>query len=113
MPSSEKEPAYGYLRLIDVPDDEVEVLEKQLREYAHAHNLRLLDIHHDRGRGLSVGQVVAMLQRGGIQHLVVPSLEHVSSHPIVRMVFCEAVYLDAGAEVHEVLGEQDQSEHSD
>ncbi|MGH1552467.1 hypothetical protein ACRAWF_11185 [Streptomyces sp. L7] len=105
MTRVEREPAYGYLRLIDVPDDEVEVLEKQLHEYAEAHNLKLLGIHKGRYRLLRLGELTAWLLERQVQHLIVPSVEHVTTHPIAQMLFCEAVYLDAGAELHEVGAE--------
>jgi hypothetical protein len=93
------------LRLLDLPDDEVDALEKQLYEYAHAHNLRLVDIRTDRHRLLRLGELAGWLIEEQIQHLIVPSMEHVSSHPIARMMFCEAVCLDARAELHEACPE--------
>ena len=101
MTRVEPEPAYGYLRVIDASDDEIEVFEKQLDEYAKAHSLVLLDVRKDRYRLLRPGELAAWLIEQDIRHLVVPSVEHVTTHPIARMLFCQAVYLDAGAELHE------------
>ena len=105
MSSSEKEPAYGYLRVLDLPDDEVEVLEKQLYEYATARGLVLLGIRKERYRLLRIGEFTAWLLEREVQHLIVPSVERVTTHPIARMLFCQAVYLDAGAELHEACEE--------
>lgn len=105
MSHPEKDSAYGYVRAFDLPDDAVEALEKQLHEYAITHNLQLIDIYQDRNSALPVGRLVAWLQRSGIQHLIVPSAEHVSRHPIVWLLFCEGVYLDARAELHEACPE--------
>ncbi|KAB1150708.1 hypothetical protein F7R91_01640 [Streptomyces luteolifulvus] len=107
MTRVEREPAYGYLRVLDLPEDEVEVLEKQLHEYANAHNLVLLDVRKERYRLLRPGELAAWLIEREVQHLIVPSAEHVTTHPIARMLFCQAVYLDAGAELHEACGETD------
>lgn len=105
MTRVEPEPAYGYLRVLNLPDGEVEVLEKQLDEYAKAHNLVLLDVRKERYRLLRLSEFTAWLLERDIRHLIVPSVEHVTTHPIAKMLFCEAVYLDAGAELHEACGD--------
>ncbi|WP_330266359.1 hypothetical protein [Streptomyces griseorubiginosus] len=105
MPRQEIEPAYGYVRAHDLPDDEVDALEKQLYEYASANRLRLVDIRVERYRLLRLGELSGWLIEEQVQHLIVPSMEHVSSHPIARMLFCEAVCLDARAELHEACSE--------
>lgn len=101
MPAPEIEPAYGYLRIFDSSAEEVAILEKQLDEYARSHNLSLRQVRQEKYRVLRLGQLATWLIEGGVQHLIVPSLDHVTTHPIVRLVFCEAVYLDARAELHE------------
>ncbi|MEV5532225.1 hypothetical protein [Streptomyces prunicolor] len=107
MSRSEIELAYGYLRVMDVPVDEVEVLEKQLDEYAKANNLVLLDVRKDQNRLLRLGELGAWLIEKQVQHLIVPSAAHITEHPIAWMLFCEAVYLDARAELHEACPEDD------
>ncbi|MFE3858438.1 hypothetical protein ACFXPN_45830 [Streptomyces griseorubiginosus] len=106
MPRPEIEPAYGYVRALDLPDDEVDALEKQLYEYASANMLRLVDIRVDRYRLLRLGELSAWLAEEQVQHLIIPSAEHVTPHPIARMMFYEAVCLDAGAELHEACPEE-------
>lgn len=101
MSRQERELAYGYLRVMNVPADEIDELEKQLDEYATAHNLVLLDIRKDRHRLLRLGELGAWLIEMQVQHLIVPSAAHITEHPIAWMLFCEAVYLDARAELHE------------
>lgn len=101
MPASELEPAFGYLRVHDASREEVALLEKQLEEYAKAHNLNLRQIYRERHSALRIGGLGDWLVEGGVQHLIVPSMDHVSEHPIARLVFYEAVCLDARAEVHE------------
>ncbi|MBK3640462.1 hypothetical protein [Streptomyces sp. MBT33] len=81
------------------------MLEKQLEEYAKAHNLDLQQVHREKYRALRVGNLADWLLGGGVQHLIVPSMDHVSEHPIARLVFYEAVCLDARAEVHEACPE--------
>lgn len=105
MPPSELEPAYGYLRVLGASLEEVALLEKQLEECAKAHNLSLQKIHHEQHRALRVGGLADWLLNDGIQHLIVPSMEHISDHSIARLVFCEAVCLDARAEIHEACPE--------
>lgn len=106
MPASGLEPAYGYLRVPHASREEVALLEKQLEEYAEEHSLDLRQVHHERHRALRVGNLADWLLGGGVQHLIVPSMDHVSEHPIARLVFYEAVCLDARAEVHEACPEQ-------
>ncbi|WP_158697861.1 hypothetical protein [Streptomyces prunicolor] len=77
------------------------MLEKQLPDYAKAHDLNLRQIYRERHRVLRVAGLADWLLDGGAQHLIVPSMDHVSEHPIARLVFYEAVCLDARAEVHE------------
>ena len=105
MPASGLEPAYGYLRVHDASREEVALLEKQLEEYAEAHDLHLRQIYRERHSALRVGGLGNWLVESGVQHLIVPSLIHVSEHPIARLVFCEAVCLDARAEIHEACPE--------
>ncbi|MFJ3896847.1 hypothetical protein [Streptomyces sp. NPDC090083] len=105
MSRQELEPAYGYLRVLNLPDGEVEVLEKQLHEYANTHNLRLLEIRKDQYRLLRLGELGTWLFEKQVQHLIIPSAGHVTTHPIARMLFYEAVCLDARAEVHEACEE--------
>lgn len=105
MPRREMEPAYGYLRALDLPTDEVEALEKQLHEYAYTHDLRMLEIRKDRYRLLRLRELAAWLIESDVQHLIIPSMEHITNHPIARMMFCEAVCLDARAELHEACPE--------
>lgn len=101
MPAPEIEPAYGYLRVHDASREEVAMLVKQLKEYARTHKLSLREIYREHHRVLRIGHLGDWLVEGGVQHLIVPSLDHVSTHPIARLVFCEAVCLDARAELHE------------
>ena len=101
MPRQELQPAYGYLRALNLPDDEVEALEKQLHEYAYVHSLKLLEIRKDQHRLLRLRELGVWLFEKQVQHLIIPSMEHITTHPIVRMLFCEVVCLDARAEIHE------------
>lgn len=101
MPASGLEPAYGYLRVHDASSEEVKLLEKQLKEYAQEHKLNLRQIYRERHSALRVGGLGDWLVEGGVQHLIVPSMDHVTTHPLARLVFYEAVCLDARAELHE------------
>ncbi|QKV91643.1 hypothetical protein HUT19_07640 [Streptomyces sp. NA02950] len=106
MPRREIEPAYGYIRALDLPDDEVDALEKQLYEYAYANMLHLVDIRVERYRLLRFGDFTGWLREHQAQHVIIPSAEHVTPHPIARMMFYEAICLDAGAELHEACPEE-------
>ncbi|MFJ6985043.1 MULTISPECIES: hypothetical protein [unclassified Streptomyces] len=83
------------------PQSEIDMLEKQLDEYAKANNLVLLEVRKDRYRLLRLGELGAWLIEKQVQHLIISSAAHVTTHPIARLLFYEAVCLDARAEVHE------------
>ncbi|MFD4573544.1 hypothetical protein [Streptomyces sp. NPDC058479] len=93
------------MRALDLPAGGVEALEKQLHAYADANDLRMLEIRKDRYRLLRLGKLAAWLIESDVQHLIIPSMEHITNHPIARMIFCEAVCLDARAELHEACPE--------
>jgi hypothetical protein len=92
--------AYGYLRVTDLAGDKIWQLEWSLRKLAKAKGFCLLDIVSDSRPG-DYGRfyrLIGELKRTQIRHVLVPSLDHLSSHPLL----CEQLLLrldEVGARV--------------
>ncbi|MFD4530382.1 hypothetical protein ACFWP7_42045 [Streptomyces sp. NPDC058470] len=76
--------------------------EQQFRDYAEERGYELCQIEFNSEDGLPLGRLVGLLQRHGAEHLLVPSVKSLTSHPIAELVIREAVTLEARAELHEV-----------
>jgi hypothetical protein len=87
--------AYGYLRLTDERDDEeVRQLEGGLRKLAEAEGLWLIEIVAEYqtgyyGRFYELLEELRLVRSGSVPaqigHVVVPSLDHLSAHPLIRV----------------------------
>lgn len=92
--------AYGYLRVTDLAGDEIWQLEWSLRKLAEAQGFCLIDIVFDSQPG-DYGRfyrLIGELKRTQIRHVLVPSLDYLSSHPLL----CEQLLLrldEAGVRV--------------
>jgi hypothetical protein len=78
--------AYGYLRVEDCAEDEVRQLERGLRKLVEAEGFRLTQICTDDQPG-DYGEfyhVIGELKQSLVHHLVMPSLDHLSPHPLLR-----------------------------
>ena len=97
--------AYGYMRVpCDVDDHAVRDTERKLRDHAERHGFEFATIFHEFQSGISDGwdELTTELQRSDAHHVIVPSLSHVSLHPILRSIRLERLEEDAKAEVLEL-----------
>lgn len=78
---------YGYIRVTeDLDDDEVQHLERDLDKLAEAKGFCLTEIRHEDQRGYhgTFYHLIAELKQAPERHLVVPSLDHLSAHPLLQ-----------------------------
>jgi hypothetical protein len=77
---------YGYLRVTDLADDDVQQLECGLRKLAEAEGFCLAEVHYEQQPGCygTCYRLIAELKQAPVCHLVVPSLDHLSTHPLLR-----------------------------
>ncbi|MGW1863991.1 hypothetical protein ACWCPS_00345 [Streptomyces mauvecolor] len=102
-----KQLAIGYIPLDpEASAAQVAAQEQQFRDYADEHGLDLCQIELHTGDDLPLGRLVRLLHGHGAEHLLVPSMKSIASHPIAELVIREAVTLDARAELHEVCAPQ-------
>lgn len=74
---------YGYVRIMDLADDEVQQLEGGLRKLAEAEGCCLGEIRYEHQPGCygTFYRLLAELKQASVRQLVVPSLDHLASHP--------------------------------
>lgn len=78
---------YGYLRFAcETRDEETRQAELELRLYAEVEGFCLVTIFHDYDDGsyAAFNALTEKLERAAAHYVIVPSLAHVSRHPIVR-----------------------------
>jgi len=77
---------YGYLRVTDLADDDVQQLECGLRKLADAEGCCLAEIRYEYQAGCysTFYGLLSELKQASVRQLVVPSLDHLSSHPLLR-----------------------------
>ena len=97
---------YGYMRVQrSHTEEELLALELDLRGFAAAEGYRYAMTFCEFGPGCTTefGALVAELTRVGGHHVVVPTMDHLALHPLLRMHLLVKLELDAGAEVFEVV----------
>jgi hypothetical protein len=77
---------YGYLRVTDLQDGEVQQLECGLENLAEAEGFRLGQVHYEHQPSCygTLYRLIAELKQARVRHLVVPSRGHLASHPLLR-----------------------------
>jgi len=93
---------YGYLRLTDDLDDhEIRRMEQGLQELAEAGGFCFATTFHEYQTGYHGGfdELTHELQRAHAHHVVVPSLEHLSGHPLLQDMMLAHLAREAGAYV--------------
>jgi hypothetical protein len=77
---------YGYLRVTDLEDDELQQLERGLEKLAEAEGFCLTETRYEYQPGYygTFYQLTAELKRADVHHVAVPSLDHLSPHPLLR-----------------------------
>lgn len=90
--------AYGYMRVRREADDqELQLIEDEMRRFAVAQGLRLVYIHYESGPGISPGRLARRLIRDDVRHVIVPTLAQITEHPLLQTIVAEAITLDGGA----------------
>ncbi|MFM9590278.1 hypothetical protein ACKI1J_14370 [Streptomyces scabiei] len=106
MTNQEHPLIYGYMRVQrSQTDEELLVLELGLQNFAASEGYRYAATFHEFVPGCTreFGALVAELTRVGSHHVVVPTMDHLALHPLLRMHLLVKLELDAGAEVFEVI----------
>jgi DNA invertase Pin-like site-specific DNA recombinase len=77
---------YGYLWITELADDEVQQLECALEKLAEAEGFCLTEIRYEHQPGCHgmFYRLLAELKQASVRQLVVPSLDHLASHPLLR-----------------------------
>jgi hypothetical protein len=77
-----------YMRITDeLTDEEIWQLERGLRKFAEAEGFLLATIHHEYESGHygTFYELVAEVTRTQVRHVVLPSLAHLSGHPLLQV----------------------------
>jgi DNA invertase Pin-like site-specific DNA recombinase len=81
--------AYGYMRVTeDFEDDQIWQMELGLHKLAEAEGFRFVSTFHDDQPGYhgAFNELIEELTRAQARHIVVPSLDHLSAHPLLREI---------------------------
>lgn len=93
---------YGYLRITDDLDDrQVCRMECGLQKFAEMEGFCFATTFHEYQTGYlgAFDELTRELQRADAHHVVVPSLEHLSGHLLLRETMLTRLVRDAGAQV--------------
>lgn len=93
---------YGYVRgAPETRDEETRQAERELRQFAEVEGFCLNTIFHDCDNGsyAAWNELTEELERAGAHHVIVPSLAHLSRHPILRDCMLAYLRLHADARV--------------
>lgn len=91
---------YGYLRAPDeTPDEELDGLVSELQRYAEAEGYcyAATFFEYEPGSRAAFDELIQELKRAEARHVVVPSLEHLSSHRLLCSSMVERLEADASA----------------
>lgn len=91
---------YGYMRVAnDDTDNAVDALEKQIQNLAETEGFCYATtfFEYQDGSRAVFDELIQELKRAEARHVVVPSLEHLSSRRILRVGLVERLELDANA----------------
>jgi DNA invertase Pin-like site-specific DNA recombinase len=96
---------YGYMRVAsDAPDDEPDDIEQQMRRFAEVEGFcyAATFFEYQDGSQAAFNELAEELKRAEAHHVVVPSMSHISSHPILLGHMIERLELDTAAQVVEL-----------
>ncbi|MGH3613679.1 MAG: recombinase family protein [Pseudonocardia sp.] len=102
LPPVMKPLIYGYVRVTDDLDDpEIHRMERVLQALAETEGFCFVTTFHDYQPGYHGGfdELIRELQRADAHHVVMPSLEHLAQHPILRDLILIRLARDADAYV--------------
>jgi len=93
---------YGYMRLHgDEPDNDIRQMELVLKDCAEAEGYCFATIFHeyDSGSHAAFDELVEKLKRAEAHHVIVPTLDHLSRHPLLRINMLTRLQFEAQAQV--------------
>lgn len=90
----------------DAPDDELDDIEQQMRRFAETEGFCYVTTFHEQPNGsqAAFSELAEELQRAEAHHVLVPSMSHMSTHPMLLAHMVARLELDAGAHVVELTG---------
>ncbi len=97
---------YGYMRLDrELPDNDIRQLERVLKYRAEAVGYCFATTFHEdisrSGNGRNAfTELIEELQRSEARHVIVPSIDHLSAHPLLRASMLRQLATVAHAQVH-------------
>ncbi len=97
---------YGYMRLDpEAPDNDIRQLEIALRYYAETKGYCFAttfyeDLSHDGSDRSAFAELIEELQRSEAQHVIMPTTNHLSPHPLLRTSMLLQLENEAHAQVH-------------
>lgn len=94
---------YGYLRVDrDALDEDIRQIELALRSWAEQQGYSLARLFHEYDTTLTRPAFTALIEeiaRSEAQHVIMPSLSHLSTHTVIRRHLLDALE-DTGTQVH-------------
>lgn len=105
MTGGTKPLVYGYMRVHpDTDDQTLDSLEQELRSYAEARGYEFATTFQEfnSGRFTTWDELLVELQQVDAHHIIMPSLDHLTRHPLLRQTLLDRAEYDAKAEVHEL-----------
>jgi DNA invertase Pin-like site-specific DNA recombinase len=91
---------YGYMRVSeDTPDNDVEQMELVLKDYADREGFCYATTFQEYtpGSQAAFAELVEELKRAEARHVIVPTLDHLSAHRILRGSMVERLEIEASA----------------
>lgn len=90
---------YGYMRVEDRAEDDIDQAERTLMSFADAEGFCYATTFYENQSGsqAAFAELARELQRADAHHVVVPSLDHISRHPLLRSHMLERLEFEACA----------------
>lgn len=98
---------YGYLRVEDeAEDEEIARIERELSSFADTEGCCYATTfyEYEPGSHRAFDELAEELKRAAARHVVVPSMNHISAHPILQRHMVMRLELDADVQVFELDG---------
>ncbi|MFD4785795.1 recombinase family protein [Streptomyces sp. NPDC058459] len=98
--------AYGYMRVRqDTRDTDLRAIEEKFKRYAERNGFELRAIVEEDDGVLKLDRFVHTVRQENVAHVLVASLDQISTQPAVQAVLVQLIQA-AGAAVHTVRAEQ-------
>ena len=94
---------YGYVRMArDIADDELDRIEQQMKRFADIEGFCYATTFYEYQSGsfAAFAELTEELKRAEARDVIVPSLNHVARHALLRMMTLYRLEEEANAEIH-------------